>query len=106
MDKYSSHSAIFSMIAKISGSSSVGCMYIEPRGVIGYHKAPAQQLFLVVEGEGWVCGDDENRVSVRSGTGIFWDKGEGHKSGSELGMTAIILQSNLLDPGRFMKAKE
>ena len=38
-------------------------------------------------------------MTIKSGQGVFWNKGEGHISGSELGLTALVLQSEgLVNP--------
>ena len=79
---------------KTESPTNIGFITIEQGGIIGYHKAPVPQLFLVVQGQGWVEGEDENRVIIKSGQGVFWNKGEGHISGSELEkITALVLQS-------------
>jgi hypothetical protein len=33
---------------------------------------------------------------------VFWDKDEWHKSGTGFGLTAFVLEGELLDPGEFM----
>ncbi|MBA2875446.1 cupin domain-containing protein [Thermaerobacillus caldiproteolyticus] len=103
--KYNSDLAIYTRIIKTSEPSVLGCMYIEPNGVVGYHEAPVSQLFLVVQGEGWVTGEDRKRIFVKRGEGVFWEKGEWHESGSDKGMTAIVIQSETLNPESFMKIK-
>jgi hypothetical protein len=42
---------------------------------------------------------------VRSGEGVFWEKGEIHESGSDSGMTVIIVQSDNLDPNTLPSVK-
>lgn len=91
--------ALNSQIAEITTPSSIGCMFVEPEGIIGFHKAPSAQLLLVVQGEGWARGRDEDRIKVKAYEGVFWDKGEWHEAGSERGMTCIIVQSDELDQG-------
>ena len=75
---------------------TIGFIHIEQGGVVGYHLAPVPQLFIVVEGEGWVEGENQKRVNVRSGEGVIWKKGEGHTSGSDSGLTALVLESEEL----------
>lgn len=36
----------------------IGYMYIEGEGMIGYYQVFIFQLFIVVEGEGWVIGEN------------------------------------------------
>ncbi len=33
---------------------------------------------------------------LNTGEGVLWDKGEGHESGSEQGMTVLVLQGENL----------
>ncbi|MFO7170383.1 MAG: cupin domain-containing protein [Chloroflexota bacterium] len=75
-----------------SGEAHVYCVRFEPGGSIGEHPAGFGQLFLVVEGAGWVSGQDGRRVEVRAGQGAFFERGELHAKGSEAGMTAIMVQ--------------
>ncbi|WP_231589461.1 cupin [Bacillus sp. FJAT-27916] len=81
---------------KTESPTNIDFITIEQEGIVGYHKAPVPQLFLVVEGKGWVEGENKQRVTIKSGQGVFWNKGEGHLSGSEMGLTALILQSEEL----------
>lgn len=74
---------------------------IEAGGVLGHHPAATNQLFCVVQGEGWVRGEEEERTPVRAGQAAFWTRGEGHESGSQGGMTALVLEGDALDPRRF-----
>ena len=49
-------------------------------------------LFLVVQGEGWVHGEESDRTRIRAYQAAYWEKGEWHESGTETGMTAIIIE--------------
>lgn len=102
VDQHGSISAAFSYIVMTITEARVGCMYIEPGGLIGYHSAALAQVFLVVQGEGWVRGEEAERRRIAAGQAAFWQAGEGHESGSESGMTAIIIQSASLDPASYM----
>jgi quercetin dioxygenase-like cupin family protein len=93
---YNSLFATYSKVLRTEESTNIGFINIEKGGVVGYHQAPVPQLFIVVNGEGWVEGEDKNRIYLKSGEGVFWKKGEGHISGSDKGLTALVLQSELL----------
>ena len=97
MKLYESSSIFYSRIAQITTPSSIGFMYIEPGGIIGIHEAPTPQLFLVVQGEGWVRGRSESCIPVKMGEGVFFDRREWHESGSVIGMTCIIMQCDEFD---------
>jgi quercetin dioxygenase-like cupin family protein len=94
---YNSVSAFYSKIMKSVGSTNIGLMHLENGGELGYHAAPVPQLFILVEGEGWVEGEGKKKVMLKSGEGVFWKKGEGHASGSNTGFTALVLQSENLE---------
>jgi quercetin dioxygenase-like cupin family protein len=104
IQNYNSEFAIYSRIIKTSDSAQIGCIYIEPNGVVGYHEAPVPQLFLIVQGQGWVTSENREKVFVTQGECVFWEKGEGHESSSDIGMTAIVIESPTLDPA-FMLSK-
>ncbi|WP_144562819.1 cupin domain-containing protein [Neobacillus bataviensis] len=82
---------------KTEEPTNIGFIDIEQGGIVGYHKAPVSQLFIVIQGEGWIEGEDNHRLMLKSGEGVFWEKGEGHTSGSEKGLTALVLQSEKLE---------
>jgi hypothetical protein len=107
---FGSDNVIMSGIQRVAnGALQIGCMYIGTRGVVGSHQATTRQLFLVVEGAGWVRGegldgsDGARRHPVTPGQAAFWEAGEWHESGSDFGMTAIVLEGEGIDPGQFMR---
>ena len=61
-------------------------------GVIGRHPTPLWQLFLVVSGSGWVTGASGDRRTLRPGEAALWSPGEDHASGSDDGLTAVVVQ--------------
>ena len=67
-----------------------------PGGVVGRHPAVAAQLFVVVSGTGWVSGSDGDRVPIRAGEAVAWEPGEEHESGSDEGMTALVVEAGSL----------
>ncbi|AZU60239.1 cupin domain-containing protein [Neobacillus mesonae] len=91
-------------IVKKEAPSSVGCMYLDEESVVGMHPATVPQLFLVIEGEGWVQVEGGEKIKVSKGTAVFWEAGEQHESGSKTGMTAIIIESPSLNPEQFLKS--
>jgi hypothetical protein len=44
-----------------------------------------------------VSGDDGERISIVAGEAVVWDIGEEHESGSDEGMTAIVVEAEELD---------
>lgn len=102
IDGYKSSGVIISKVIHLSNGASVHCAYLNPGGVIGFHQATTPQLFLVVQGEGWVRGESEEQIPIHTGQAAFWQKGEWHASGTELGMTAIIIEGETIDPTKLM----
>jgi quercetin dioxygenase-like cupin family protein len=99
---FGSQNMVMARIIQITESAQIGCMYIGNDGNVGYHQATSPQLFLVVQGEGWVAGEDRQPITIQSGQAAFWKTGEWHEAGSSQGMTAIVIEGPDLDPERFM----
>jgi quercetin dioxygenase-like cupin family protein len=80
------------------GEAHVYCVYFEPGGKIGVHRAGFGQLFLVIQGEGWAAGEDGRRLKLAAGQGVYFERGESHSKGSETGMAVIMVQVAELEP--------
>jgi mannose-6-phosphate isomerase-like protein (cupin superfamily) len=102
IDKFDSVNVTISKVLLRTEVSHIGCMHLGKGGVVGYHPAVVPQLFLVVQGEGWVRVDGTERVPIKAGQAAFWEAGEGHESGTEIGMTAIVIEAEWLDPATCM----
>lgn len=102
IDRFDSVNVVLSRIGRLDGSVQMGCFHLGPGGVIGYHQATMPQLFLVVQGAGWVRGEGPERRPIAPGQAAFWTGGEWHESGSETGMTAVVVESEALAPDVFM----
>lgn len=98
IDRFGSINAMISRVTRTAGSAQVGCIHLGENGLVGYHQAVVPQLFLVVQGEGWVTGEDRKKVPIRAGQAAFWTADEWHESGTETGMTAIVIESEQIDP--------
>ena len=84
-------------IGPLTGSDSrvrVQVMHLPADGLVGHHPAVVPQLFAVVAGSGWVSGADGERRPVRPGEAALWDAGEDHESGSDEGMTAVVIEGD------------
>jgi quercetin dioxygenase-like cupin family protein len=71
---------------------AVDVVRVAPGGVIGRHPTRLWQLFLVVSGSGWVSGASGDRRTLRAGEAAVWSPGEEHASGSDDGLTAVVVQ--------------
>ncbi|MBS4189690.1 cupin [Bacillus sp. FJAT-49705] len=105
IDHYNSN-FIMSRIVKTEKASQIGCMHLDANGIIGFHQAVVPQLLLVVNGEGWVRSDDGLKVKIKKGEAVFWEKGEGHETTTDKGLTAIVIESEELTPSAFMLKKD
>src|SRR5437868_3705353 len=74
----------------------VGCRYLGPGGLVGYHPASTCQLFAVIEGDGWVRGEGLERAPIRAGQAAFWEPDEHHEAGTDVGMTATVVETDAL----------
>ena len=74
------------------GASHFYCLHFGETGEIGPHTAGFDQLFLVVQGEGWVADEHDKRIRLVAGQGVHVAKGEVHSKGSDSKMMAIMIQ--------------
>lgn len=96
---------VMSRIIQTEKPTHVGSMYLEENGVIGFHQAVVPQLLLILDGEGYVRDDQEEYVKVQSGDAVFWEKDEWHETKTDTGLTAIVIESEELNPSSFMPIK-
>ena len=74
------------------------CIHLERGGKIGGHEAPIPQVFMVVGGEGEVAGSDGIFYPIKAGELAYWTAGEWHETVTRHGLTAIIVESEKLEP--------
>ncbi|UNP78199.1 cupin [Bacillus nitratireducens] len=94
---------IMAKILNHQGNIHIGAMHLQENGIIGYHEAVVSQLLLIVDGEGYVCGADKEKVKVEAGQAVFWEKGELHETSTEKGLMAIVIESEELEKRVLMK---
>ncbi|MGE6551597.1 cupin [Bacillus mycoides] len=90
---------IMSKILNHQGNIHIGAMHLQENGIIGYHEAVVSQLLLIVDGEGYVCGANKEKVKIEAGQAVFWEKGELHETSTEKGLMAIVIESDGLENG-------
>ncbi|CAM3698571.1 hypothetical protein GCM10009865_39580 [Aeromicrobium ponti] len=103
--QFNSHNTSISPILR-NTTATIGCIHLKDNSVLGMHPATCPQLFLIVDGEGWVKTAGSEQVAVVKGTAVYWTEGEEHESGSYLGMTAIVIEGSDLDPHVYLKPLE
>ena len=96
--EYNSSNIFISPILQIEKGAIIHWISCDPHGVIGFHQAGGPQVLFVIQGEGWVRSESPEPIPVTVGDAVFWDLGEWHESGSEGGMTALVLESTVPDP--------
>lgn len=84
-------------IMRANGETQVVAMWLAPGGAIGRHPASGRQFFLVTQGDGWVEGGDGPRRHIHAGQAAWWDDGEAHAAGSDVGMAALVIEGDALD---------
>lgn len=95
--EFSSAGAWWSEVVESEGPCHVGQVRIEAGGTVGMHPATIDQAFIVVAGSGWIREHDHDREAVTVGDVALWPAGRRHASGSDVGMTAIVVQAESLD---------
>jgi hypothetical protein len=98
IDQYGSEGLKFAPVVGVDAHVHIGCMHLEAGGRVGRHPAPIPQLFLVVGGEGWVSGEDGERVPIQPGRAAYWEASESHEAGTFTGMTAIVIEAGSMEP--------
>lgn len=101
-DQFGSVKTLIAKAVALEPEASVNLAYIRPAERIGYYQEAAPQLFLLVEGAGWIRNEFDEVFPVKAGQAIFWDQNEWHESGSETGMTAVIIEGISFDPEELM----
>ena len=74
------------------GAAHAYVMHFRPGGLIGPHEAGFGQLFVALDGSGWVAGEDGDRRPLAQGQAAFISRGEVHSKGSDGGLTALMVQ--------------
>ena len=97
---------IMSRIIQTDKITNIGCMHLDRKGIVGYHQAVVPQLLLILNGEGYVRNEVDEYFKVESGDAVFWEKDEWHETKTHVGLTAIVIESEELNPALFMSLKK
>ena len=71
---------------------------VAPGGRLARHPATYPQILAVLEGSGEVSGADGIDEAIEAGEAVFWRAGEEHETKSALGLTALIVEGEGLEP--------
>lgn len=83
------------LVANRAAACSV--LRLSPGGVVGSHDAPVSQLLVVVEGDAVVEADGASE-RVGPGQAVWWDGGENHRTSTDAGLLAVVVESDGLEP--------
>jgi quercetin dioxygenase-like cupin family protein len=93
---FDSSGATIAGVARCSGEVRVSLLVLAAGGSVGEHPAASPQLFLVVAGSGWVRVGEYCRA-IEPGQAAVWEADERHESGSDSGLTAVVVEAESLD---------
>jgi quercetin dioxygenase-like cupin family protein len=79
-------------LANGSGEAHIHFVEIAAGGEIGPHIAGFGQIFLCLEGTGWIAASDGQRIPIQTGEAVHVARGELHSKGSLTGMRGLIVQ--------------
>jgi quercetin dioxygenase-like cupin family protein len=89
--------SVSARVRRLASDAHVVVIEVGPSGLVARHPAVVAQLFVVVRGSGWVSGSDGEREPIEAGEAVLWEAGEEHESGSEMGMTAVVVEAESLE---------
>jgi quercetin dioxygenase-like cupin family protein len=96
IDDYGS-SFVLAPLARSDGTTlQAACFHLDPGGQVGRHRATIGQLFCVVAGDGWVAGEDGERMAISAQQAAWWDAGELHDAVARTAMTVVVLEGGNL----------
>jgi hypothetical protein len=97
VDRFGTKGVSISPVARITRCTIASVVLAEfgAGSVLGRHETRMWQLFTPVEGSGWVSGGDDERTPIERGRAALWSPGEMHASGSDEGMVACIVESDV-----------
>ena len=81
------------LLQERQNGSAVTLIHLSPGALLGAHPAGWPQLLIVVSGQGWVRAGDELRRPIAAGAAAYFERDEVHESGTESGMTVIVIES-------------
>lgn len=95
---FDSSGAFIYPIVELNVGTVIHQIQFGPHSTIGEHQAVGSQIFFIIEGHGWVRGDEPEPVYVSRGDMVYWEAGEWHESGTDDGMIVIVIESQIPNP--------
>ncbi len=106
IEQFGSTQAVITAVARAPGEGHVHWLVLAPGGLVGSHPASGDQLYLVVQGDGFVQGSAGEWLPILSGEAAFWQAGEWHASRTENGLTAVIVEASRLELNASLPGKQ
>src|SRR5699024_10592927 len=97
---------VMSRIIQTDKPTNIGCMHLDENGIVGYHQAIVSQLLLILNGEGYERGREEEHDKLQPGDAVNWRKDEWHETKSDKRRTDIVIEGVELNPSEFMTLKD
>lgn len=97
VSEFNSRGTEWNLLPGTASAARIGVMRYSPGAVLGTHPAGMDQLFIVVSGSGWIRTGEGAPEPIAESEAVLWKAGEVHESGSESGMTALIVQAEAFD---------
>jgi hypothetical protein len=88
--------SVSARVRRLAAQAHAVVIEIGAGGVVARHPAVVPQLFVVVRGSGWVSGAGGGHEPIAAGEAVLWEQGEEHESGSDVGMTALVIEAESL----------
>jgi mannose-6-phosphate isomerase-like protein (cupin superfamily) len=101
-DQFGSLKAIIARVVQMDDEAKINAIYLQPNKSMSHQQAMTQQLFLIVKGNGWVRSESDKILAITEGQAMLWEKDEWHESGTENGMTAVIIETVNIQPVELM----
>jgi quercetin dioxygenase-like cupin family protein len=96
IEHYGSRNASVTLLAR--GDAQVVRIELGAGGVLGMHPAAVPQLFVVIDGSGWVGAEGADEELVEAGSAVHWSAGESHETRSDRGLVALVVEAERLEP--------
>jgi len=89
--------AIIALVLQMDNSAKINAIYLHPNERISHQQALPQQMLLAIDGEGWMRSGTDELFPVQAGQAVFWEANEIQESGTETGITAVIIEAEKID---------
>jgi quercetin dioxygenase-like cupin family protein len=90
--EYASRGARSGELARGVGDAHVHLVRLEAGGEIGPHRTGFGQLWVVLDGTGWVSDSNDVRTPIAAGQMAYFPRGTRHAKGAFSALVALMVQ--------------